>query len=160
MTNWRGIAALHIAIPGRPDLTVSHLVLDFNGTLALDGVVAPSTVTVLQEVAARVHTMIVTADTFGTVRPFAEALGVECQIIQGTHDKWALVQSLAGGVAAIGNGANDRAMLEAADLAISVIGPEGAHRAALMVSDVITRSIDEALALLLHPDRLVATLRE
>ncbi len=149
-----------IVIPGRADLTICHLVLDFNGTLAQDGRVAPSTVTLLKDVAARVHTMIVTADTFGTVKPFAQALGMECHIIRGTADKRVLVESLDGAVVAIGNGANDQAMFEAANLAICVIGTEGAHRAAINASDIVTHTIDDALALLLHPDRLVATLRE
>lgn len=150
---------LHLVIPGRSALTLRHLVLDFNGTLAKKGVVAPSTSDLLQRVARRMHIVIATADTFGTVRPFAQKLGVALSVIQGTQDKWDLVTRLMGGVAAIGNGANDRAMLEAAELAIAVIGPEGAHKEALLAADVVVHAIDDALDLFLHPDRLVATLR-
>ncbi|NMP21882.1 haloacid dehalogenase [Sulfobacillus sp. DSM 109850] len=147
-------------IPGREPLHIRHLVLDFNGTLAEDGQVAASTARRLAQVAERFHALIATADTYGTVTSFAERLGMECHVIRATRDKEALVRSLPGGVAAIGNGANDRAMLEAADLAIAVIGPEGAALGAVLAANIVVRHIDDGLDLLLYPSRLVATLRE
>lgn len=153
-------AGLDLDIPGREPLRIRHVVLDFNGTLAEDGQVAGSTVDRLARVAERYHTVIATADTYGTVSSFAERVGVQCQVMRGTGDKEALVRSLAGGAAAIGNGANDRALLQAADLAIAVIGPEGAARVAVLAADIVVRHIDDGLDLLLNPPRLLATLRE
>lgn len=147
-------------IPGRGRLSIRHVVFDFNGTLAAHGHVAASTADALARLAQVVHCIIATADTFGTVSPFAARLGLECSIVAGASDKLTLVQSLRGGVAAVGNGANDGAMLSAAQLAIGVIGPEGAAMTALRVCDVVVHHIDDALGLLLNPDRLVATLRE
>ena len=60
---------------------------------------------------------------------------------------------------AIGNGTNDVLMLEHCSLGIVVLGPEGTSGAALRAADVICRSIEEALDLLLSPQALVATLR-
>ena len=60
---------------------------------------------------------------------------------------------------AIGNGANDTAMCQRAALSIAIIGPEGAAGMLVQSVDVVTRDIHDALGLLLHPDRLRATLR-
>jgi soluble P-type ATPase len=60
---------------------------------------------------------------------------------------------------AIGNGANDAAMLAAAALGIAVVGPEGAAGSALLAADVVARSIADALDLVLDERALVATLR-
>ena len=100
-----------------------------------------------------------TADTFGTASAYAEQWGVRRQIVQNGQDKEALVQSLGGGVCAIGNGANDRPMFQVADLAIAVMGGEGASWEAMSAADVVAGRIEDALALLLNPKRLVATLR-
>ena len=60
---------------------------------------------------------------------------------------------------AIGNGANDALMVDEAALGICVLGPEGSAVACLVRADVVTPGITDALDLLLHPRRLVATLR-
>jgi soluble P-type ATPase len=62
-------------------------------------------------------------------------------------------------VAAVGNGRNDRLMLQAAGLGIAVIGPECAAAEALAAADIVAPNILAALDLLLNPLRLVATLR-
>ena len=62
-------------------------------------------------------------------------------------------------VVAIGNGANDEAMLRRAALGIAVMGNEGLAVACLNAADVIVPDIGSALDLLLWPRRLIATLR-
>ena len=62
-------------------------------------------------------------------------------------------------VAAIGNGANDAAMLRRAALGIAVMGGEGLAAACLNAADAIAPDIGTALDLLLWPRRLIATLR-
>jgi soluble P-type ATPase len=70
------------------------------------------------------------------------------------------VQALgAGHVVAIGNGRNDRMMLAAAALGIAVCGTEGLAGEALRASAVVVGGITDGLDLLLHPKRLLATLR-
>ena len=60
---------------------------------------------------------------------------------------------------AIGNGANDHLMLKRANLGIAVVGFEGACMAALLSADLVVNSIEDALGLLIEPQRLKATLR-
>jgi soluble P-type ATPase len=60
---------------------------------------------------------------------------------------------------AFGNGANDALMLRKACLGICVMHGEGTSMQALLASDVLVASAEEALDLLLKPARLLATLR-
>jgi soluble P-type ATPase len=50
-------------------------------------------------------------------------------------------------------------MLSSAALGIAVLGPEGLAVEALRAAHVVVARIEDALDLLLHPQRLVATLR-
>ena len=50
-------------------------------------------------------------------------------------------------------------MLKEAALGICVLGGEGASREAIANADLVALHINDALDLLLKPDRLVATLR-
>jgi soluble P-type ATPase len=61
--------------------------------------------------------------------------------------------------ACIGNGRNDRLMLQAAALGIAVILGEGASVEAVSAAHVVCTSILSALELLQNPLRLTATLR-
>lgn len=149
-----------INIPGRGPCTWETVVLDFNGTLATDGKVGLSVETLLHEVGLRYTTILATADTFGTATYFAHRLGIRLEVVQTGRNKKDLVAGLSGGVVAIGNGANDQEMFRAADLAIAIVGPEGAAVPSLLAADIWVSSTADALELLLHPDRLVATLRE
>lgn len=64
-----------------------------------------------------------------------------------------------GNTVCIGNGRNDKLMLQAAALGIAVIGPEGASLDAIHAADIVVPDILAALDLLCNPLRLVATLR-
>jgi soluble P-type ATPase len=89
-------------------------------------------------------------------------LGFNAHIIKGgMQEKAAYVRRLGPDtVAAIGNGANDRAMCEIAALGIAVIGGEGAAASLIASADIVVTDIRDALALLLNPDRVRATLRK
>ena len=150
---------MDVQIPNRGTMTIRHVVLDFNGTLALDGAVDDSIVPMLQKLCTRFHVILATADTFGTAGPFADRLGMTWQTVKTGEDKESIVRSLGGAVAAVGNGANDAAMFRSADLAIAVMTEEGLSIQAVREADVVMPSVDRALELLLHPHRLVATLR-
>jgi soluble P-type ATPase len=62
-------------------------------------------------------------------------------------------------VVSIGNGCNDRLMLQRSALGIAVVLEEGAFPATLVAADVVCTSIQAAIGLLTHPLRLKATLR-
>lgn len=154
---------LDLAIPGREHLCLEHLVLDYNGTLAVDGRLLPGVADRLKGLAERLQVHVITADTFGTVAAELQGLPVALQVIgPGAQDrqKLALVERLGPArTAAVGNGANDRLMLAQAALGICILGAEGAATPALLAADVVVRSPLEALDLLLIPARLTATLR-
>jgi soluble P-type ATPase len=154
---------LRISVPGGRDLALQHLVLDYNGTLALDGEPLPGVVQRIEELADSLEIHILTADTHGTVRAKFEGLPVKVQVVaEGDQDKAKLefVESLgAESVAATGNGLIDALMLRRAALGVAVIGKEGASPETVSSADVVVTDIHDALDLLLRPLRLTATLR-
>ena len=142
---------------------MAHLVLDFNGTLAVDGRLAPGVAARLEALSADLQVHVVTADTFGTVQGVLAGLPVTVTVLgQEAQDraKQAYVERLgASSVVAMGNGRNDRLMLHAAALGVCVLLAEGASAASLAAADVAASGIADALDILLFPKRLIATLR-
>lgn len=151
---------LHVDVPGRASILLRHLVLDLNGTLALDGQVLPGVAQRLALLRDALHLHVLTAGTHGHLAETAATLGLQPLAIGTGLEKRSYVQSLgASSVVAMGNGANDVPMLEEAALAIAVLGPEGLCAGALRAADVVVAHPCDGLDLLLHPARLVATLR-
>ena len=154
---------LKIAIPGRVGYKFKYLVLDLNGTIALDGEIIEGVENKLRQLSSLLGISIVTADTHGTAQRLAVGLQGEIHKIEaGKEDaqKLALVQQLQKeSTICIGNGSNDASMLRESALGICVAGQEGASVEAIMNSDLIVSNINGALDLLLKLDRLVATLR-
>lgn len=154
---------LHLAIPGRPSLALANLVLDYNGTLAVDGQPIPGVMNRLGRLAETLHIHVLTADTFGTATAHCAGTFLTLHIIP-TEDqanaKLRYVERLGTDACiAIGNGRNDHLMLEASVLGIAVMQAEGASPTSLAAADVAFGSILDALDALLLPKRLVATLR-
>jgi len=151
-----------VDIPGRGRLEIAHLVLDLNGTLAVDGAVAATVVERLQALSRIVQVHVVTADTFGTAAKLG-GLGVYVQVLlpgDQVEAKAALVRALgASQTIAIGNGSNDEAMVREAAVGIAVVGQEGASARTVLAADIVVARIEDALDLLLTPARLIATLR-
>jgi P-type E1-E2 ATPase len=151
---------LALEIPGRGRLELAHLVLDVNGTLTERGRLIEGCRERLDRLRPRLDVILLSADTFGTLERVAAELGAEARTVSTGEEKARVVGELgADRCAAIGNGANDEAMLRAAALAIAVVGPEGAAAAAVREADVLCVSIRDALDLLLEERALVATLR-
>jgi soluble P-type ATPase len=152
--------ALRIAIPGRDLLTLRHLVLDLNGTLAVDGHVVTGVAERLDALRAHLQLHVLTAGTHGHMEECASVLGVQPLAIGAGTEKRDHVRMLGPRqVVAMGNGANDVLMLQEAALGIAVLGPEGLCADVLRASDVVVADPCAGLDLLLHPARLVATLR-
>lgn len=153
---------LNIQIPGRDVLTLQHLILDYNGTIAEDGDIIEAVRPRLEALSRDLSIYVITADTHGTAAKKCAGLPLQVLTFPTTEVgriKAAEVQKLSGGVITIGNGFNDISMSDAADLSICVIGREGCCGALLMHTDVVVTSIADALDLLLIPGRLRATLR-
>ncbi len=154
---------IEIGVPLREPLRLQYLILDMNGTVALDGELLPGVRERLAALSQVLEIWLITADTQGTLATVAATLPVKVRPMKpgaGTPQKAALAEQLgAAQVAAIGNGTNDAEMLRRAALGIAVLGPEGLATACANAADVVAPSIEAALDLLLHPRRLIATLR-
>jgi len=154
---------VEINIPGYGLLQLEHLVMDYNGTLAVDGRIIDGVPEALNRIAEHMILHVLTADTFGLAAAHLEGLNCELSILPKAGQPEAkrdYVNALgAERTVAIGNGRNDRLMLDAAGLGIAVILEEGAATETLMAADIVCRSILSALELLVNPLRLTATLR-
>jgi P-type E1-E2 ATPase len=150
-------------IPGMGRMGWGELVLDLNGTLALDGVLVPGVSERLAPLREQLSIHLLTADTHGAASGIAQLLGVSWSLVepgQEAKQKQAFVLALgAERTIAIGNGNNDVEMLRAASLGIATLGGEGTSSRAIAAADLVTQDICEALDLLLFPRRLLATLR-
>jgi soluble P-type ATPase len=142
---------------------VSHLVLDFNGTMAADGRLLDGVADRVTRLARDVSVHVVTGNTFGTVADALAGLPCSIEVLPEADQaiaKRRYVEALgASAVACVGNGRNDVLMMQVAALAIAVLQGEGASPQALMAAHVVAPGIRDALDLLLHPLRLKATLR-
>lgn len=150
-------------IPDFGRLELHHLVTDYNGTLALDGLLHAGVASRLRELARDITVHVITADTFGRAREQLSGLPVKLTIIPSEHQAFAKLRYVeelgAKAVVALGNGRNDHKMFGAVALSIGLMQEEGLARAALLESDLISTCVLDALDLLANPERLKATLR-
>jgi len=152
-----------LTIPGTGELRIQHLLIDVNGTISLDGEPLEGVAERLAQLREQVTVELVSADSRGRLGLTAQAFGVGSHRLEAdrpeAEQKAARCQALgAGSVAAIGNGANDAGMVQAAALGIAVLGPEGLSTRTLQAADLMVPSILAALDLLLYPQRLSSTL--
>jgi P-type E1-E2 ATPase len=154
---------IEIDVPGFRTFRFQNLVLDVNGTIAKDGKLIEGVAGLLKELQLKMDLHLITADTHGKQEEIDRILGMKAVTIplrDQAQTKLRYIEQLgADEVAAIGNGANDAAMLERAALGIVVIGPEGAAVEAVLKAKVVAPDIRTALEMLLYPKRLIATLR-
>ncbi len=154
---------IEVEIPGLATFRFKHLVLDVNGTIAKDGQLIEGVPELLSELRGKLDAHLITADTHGSQDILDKRLGLIATRIPPHNQAKAKLDYIehlgAERVVAIGNGANDAAMLAHAALGIAIVGPEGAAVEALLKARVAVSDIRTALELLLHPKRLAATLR-
>ncbi len=154
---------LEVEIPGFGRLQLKHLVLDYNGTIARDGQLLNGVAERLENLSERLEIHVVTADTFGKASAQVKDLPCRLTVIDRERQivqKADYVRDLGlSEVVCIGNGMNDNLMLEEAALGIAVIGEEAASLRAMQAADVVAKDVLSALDLLVHPGRLIATLR-
>lgn len=155
---------IEMTIPGRRNIQINSLVLDVNGTIALDGTLLPGVVEKLRLLRDRVNILMVTSNTYLRQINIDLQLGIKAQIIEKENEinqKKEFIKKLnSENVIAIGNGANDVGMFEEAVIGICVLSREGTSVKALMTADIVVPDILTALELIENPLRLVATLRQ
>jgi len=154
---------LEIKIPGHGILNLSHLILDYNGTIACDGHLLQGVKERLADLSASLDVHVLTADTFGSVRKALSDVCSHVEIIpieDQAQAKLEYVQLLGlENCVCMGNGRNDRLMLKNAALGVAVVQAEGGAADAILAADIVVGNILDALDLLCHPLRLTATLR-
>ena len=156
--------AIKVEIPNYKTVNIAHIVLDYNGTLAEDGILKEGARVLLQELSTLYSVHVITADTFGSVHKQVEAFNLTVKVLESddhTKEKAAYVEKL-GSVhcAAVGNGNNDVGMIEKAAVGIALLGDEGCATATFMKSDMVCKNIEDALRLFVKTKRLTATLRK
>jgi len=155
---------IKFSIPGRGDYELEHLVMDVNGTLAIDGQLMDGVAEKIASLRDKLTIHLLTADTHGKQAVIDQQLGLTAvRIAQGGESlqKADYVRKLGSEkVAAIGQGANDAEMLAAAQLGICVMSIEGVAKETLFAADLIAPTILSALELFEKPLRIVASLRK
>lgn len=154
---------IELNIPGRGVLQLEHLVCDVNGTLVVDGRLVDGVLRALASLRDRLDLHLVTADTSGRQAEIDRQLNLRAVRLQPgdeAEQKADYVRQLGSArVVAIGQGANDAAMLREAALGIAILSREGIAALALQAADIVVPDIAAAFELLEKPLRIIATLR-
>ena len=150
-------------IPGVGKYKLEHLVMDVNGTLAVDGQLIEGVAERIASLRGLITVHLLTADTHGRQAALDKRLNLAAvRIKPGSEPKQKAdyVRKLdEERCAAIGQGANDAEMVAVARLGICVMSIEGVSKETLLASDLVVPDILSALELLEKPVRIVASLR-
>ncbi|MDD2493711.1 MAG: ATPase P [Tissierellia bacterium] len=154
---------MNIDIPGRGNYIIENIVFDFNGTIAVDGKISENIKEKLNLLSKMVNIYVLTADTYGSAAKECEGLNLTLKTFpkgNASDFKAGIVSELGSDkTICYGNGFNDIKMFNIALLSIAILGAEGVCGSLLQQSDVLVKSIEDGINLLLKPDSLIATLR-
>ncbi len=155
---------IEINIPGRKNLKLKNIVFDYNGTIALDGVVPKSVKDMILSISECLNVYVITADTYGNAKTECEGLPINLETFpngKATQYKKEFVEKIgAEDTMAVGNGLNDVEMFKVAGLSIAVIGEEGCSSQAIMYSHITVNHINRVFDMIMKKDRIKATLRD
>jgi P-type E1-E2 ATPase len=155
---------LNVDIPGFKKLSIKNIICDYNGTLAIDGAIIPEVIPLIEKLSKSLTIHVVTGDTFGTAAKNLNHLSVTIEVLtseQQDQKKLAYLNRLGSDITiCIGNGKNDKLMLQKSVVGICLIQSEGSSLDSLLTADIICTSAEDALNMLLKPKRLIATLRK
>jgi len=145
-------------IPNYGRIMAKTVIFDLNGTLGVEGKVRKDIKELLKELSEKYEIVVLSSDTFGTLKDEFNELDIKIERVKDGNEKLQKALEYEPYIG-VGNGNNDVRMLENAELAICVIGEEGASVEALLASDIVVKDIRDAINLLLNEKRLIATLR-
>ena len=153
---------ISIERPGQSNLEIEFILVDFDGTLASDRRVHPKAKDKINLLSKRTKIYILTKEEKSLVEEVLEKVKAEIvYLMEGEvpQQKLDLLRKLgASQCVAIGNGADDVAMIEEASLGICVLSKEGTFTEAMKKADVVFMNFLDALDFLLKPLRQKATL--
>lgn len=154
---------MKINIPGDGTVNIEYVIMDFNGTIAVDGVLKEGVKARINKLAERYKIYVITSDTQGTAERELEGLPITLEIyntLDAGKCKREAVDRLGGEVCAcIGNGRNDLPMFQSAALSIAVLETEGLYTPLLREADLLVKTSEDAIDLLLDAKRLISGLR-
>jgi len=154
---------MQLDIPGRKTFHIKNIVLDYNGTIAIDGKVIDGVCENINRLSKDFNFYVITADTFGTVKN--ELKNTNCEVItipkeSQDRSKMDFINSLGKDeTLSVGNGRNDKLMLKQSIIGIAILQDEGLCTDSLLSSDILIKSIFDLFSFLDDPNKLVATLR-
>ncbi|MFV0441480.1 MAG: HAD family hydrolase [Lachnospirales bacterium] len=152
-----------INIPGREPIEIKHIVFDYNGTIAIDGKIKESVKEKIYTLSDSFSLYVLTADTYGSAKKECENLPINLKCFPNDNasvNKLEILTKIgASECICFGNGYNDIKMFEKAALSVAVLESEGCCSKLLNHADILVRSIDEGLDLILNPNRIIADLR-
>jgi soluble P-type ATPase len=156
----RQTVSMQLEIPQRGMIELQHAVFDIYGTLAVDGVAVPGVAERLQALSSQLTIHLLTAGIDNRRSELEQTMGFPFHIMYSGDEKMRYVQQLGpANVIAFGNGVGDSSMLRLASIGVAVLTPEGTARHVGQAADVVVYGPINALDLLFHPTRLIATLR-
>jgi soluble P-type ATPase len=152
-----------IAIPGRETIEIENVVLDCNGTIAIDGKLIDGVAELINKLSSNINFHIITADTYGSVEK--ELANINCKIVKISEEKQDaskldyLLKLGKEKTLCVGNGRNDKLMLAESAIGIALIQDEGVCVESLLAADIACKSIIDVFAYFKTPNRIKATLR-
>jgi soluble P-type ATPase len=153
---------ISIQRPGMESLDIHFVLIDFEGTLAMDGRVHPKAKDKVNLLSKRAAITILTKSNREKVEETLTKMKVEIlSVTEGdsSQQKLNILQRLGPHqTAVIGNGLDDVRIMEQAGLGMCVIGKEGSSAEAMAKADLVVTNVLDALDFLLKPLRQRATL--
>lgn len=154
---------MKIEIPGREVVEISYLVFDYNGTIAIDGEIKESIKEKIIALSKNFSLYVLTADTYGSAKKECENLPLNLKCFPNNNtseNKLEIINELGSDKCmCFGNGYNDIKMFEKSALSIAILDVEGCSTKLLQSADIMVRSIDDGLDLVLNSNRIIADLR-
>jgi soluble P-type ATPase len=153
---------ISIQRPGMENLDIHFVLIDFEGTLAMDGRVHPKAKDKVNLLSKRATITILTKSNREKVEETLRKMKVEILYVtegDSSQQKLNALQRLGPHqTAVIGNGLDDVRIMEQAGLGMCVIGKEGASAEAMAKADLVVTHVLDALDFLLKPLRQRAIL--
>ena len=153
---------ISIQRPGMESLDIHFILIDFEGTLAMDGRVHPKAKDKVNLLSKRATITILTKSNREKVEETLKKMKVEILYVteeDSSQQKLNVLQRLGPHqTAVIGNGLDDVRIMEQAGLGLCVIGKEGSSAEAVAKADLVVTNVLDALDFLLKPMRQRAAL--
>ncbi len=148
-------------IPNRDYLDLRTIILDMNGTITVKGKLIKGVAKRLKKLEKLGYRIILlTGDQRKTAEKLCKKLDIDYVVCKDAEEKGTEILSLGPEhCVAIGNARIDIETFKHAKLSILVIEGEGIHAETIPFCDIIVKSINDALDIVIDKDSLIATMK-